>query len=176
MISRSMKLSPALLTVACTTLLLAACDSTSTVGGAAGDVDESPAAIALLAPFAGIYDLQDNWNGVSGDEAFLVIEFPGSDGIAPAALYDFDDISNCVPQSPLAEGIVSKDLLSDRVFMDEIFQFEQAELFLEGSTLTIEFNDDADLDNDGSTLDRFSVTASSEAGFSLVSDLGDTCA
>ncbi len=176
---------PTLLTVACTTILLAACDSASTdlpgddsspdlTGGAAGDGVSSPAAIALLAPFAGIYDLQDDWNGQIGDEAFLVIEIPGSDGIAPAALYDFDDFSNCVPQRP-SVGVVSKDLFSDRVFMDDILQFDEAELFLSGSTLTIEFNDDADVNNDGSTLDRVRVTAQ-QLGITLVSDLGDTCA
>ena len=186
MISRQMMFSPTLLTVACAALLLAACDSANIdltgddsttpdlTGGAAGDEDSSPEAITLLAPFAGIYDLQDDWNGQIGDEAFLVIEIPGSDGIAPAALYDFDDFSNCVPQRP-STGEVSKDLFSDRVFMDGILQFDEAELSLSGSsTLTIEFNDDADIDNDGSTLDRVSITAQ-KLGIILVLDLGDTC-
>ena len=174
MISRQTKFILSLPAVACATLLLAACDSSSTVvGGAAGDADDSLAAIALLAPFAGIYDLQDDWNGLSGDEAFLVIEIPGSDGTAPAALYDFDDFSNCVPQRP-SEGVVSKDLFNDRVFMDGILQFEEAELFLSGNTLTIEFKDNADLDNDGSSLDSVSITAS-KLGITLVSDLGQTC-
>lgn len=163
--------------MACAALLLAACDSSTPDltggGGGAGDGESSPAAIELLAPFTGIYDLQDDWNGLSGDQAFLVIENPGSDGTAPAKLYDYDDFSNCVPQRP-STGEVSKDLLGDRVFMDDILQFDQAVLFLSGSTLTIEFNDDADFDNDGSTLDRVRITAS-KLGVALVSDLGDTC-
>ena len=169
------KLTPTLPTMACAALLLTACDSTTPdlTGGGAGDEDSSSAAIALLAPFTGIYDLQDDWNGQSGDEAFLVIEVPGSDGISPVALYDFDDFSNCVPQRP-STGEVSKDLFGNRIFMDGILQFNEAELFLSGSTLTIEFKDDADLDNDGSTQDSVRVTAS-QLGISLVSDLGDTC-
>lgn len=171
--SRPTKLNPILPTLACTALLLAACDSTNVVGGAAGDTDDSPAAIALLAPYVGIYDLQDDWNGQSGDEAFLVIDAPGPDGIAPVALYDFDDFSNCVPRRP-STGEVSKDLLKPRVFMDGIFLFNEAELFLSGSTLTIEFTDDADLDKDGSIQDRVEINAS-RLGISQVSDLGDSC-
>ena len=176
MISRSTNVSFTLPSVACAALLLTACDSTTTVGGAAGDADNSDAAIALLAPFAGIYDLQDNWNGQSGDEAFLLIEIPGSDAIAPAALYDFDDFSNCVPVNP-SRGEVYKDPFSTRVFMDDILQFNDAELFLSGSTLstlTIEFTDDADINNDGSMTDTVSVTAV-KLGISQVSDLGETC-
>lgn len=173
MIARPAKFNLTLSCVACAALLLTACDSNSTIGGAAGDADDSDAAIALLAPFAGIYDLQDDWNGQSGDEAFLLIEIPGSDAIAPAALYDFDDFSNCVPVSP-SRGEVYKDPFSTRVFMDDILQFNDAELFLSGSTLTIEFTDDADIDNDGNTTDTVSVTAV-KLGISQVSDLGDTC-
>lgn len=166
MLSRQIKLSTTLPILACSVLLLAACDSTPLSGGGAGDVDNSPAAIALLAPYTGIYDLQDNWNGQIGDQAFLVIEAPGSDGIAPVAFYDYDDFSNCLPQRP-STGELSKDLLSTRVFMDGILLFDQAELFLSGSSLTIEFNDD-------SNFGRVSVTATS-LGISRVSDLGDIC-
>lgn len=174
MISSLTKFNPTLSAVVGAALLLTACDSTNTVGGAAGDSDDSlAAAIALLAPYAGIYDLQDGWNGLSGDEAFLVIEIPGSDAIAPSALYDFDDFDNCVPVRP-STGEVYKDPFSDRIFMDDILQFGDAELFLSGSTLTIEFTDFADLDNDGSTQDDVSVTAF-KLGISQVSDLGDTC-
>ena len=175
MISRLTKFNPTLPTVACAALLLAACDSTDLTGAAAGDVDDSSAAVALLAPFTGFYILQDDWNGLSGDVAYLIIEVPGSDGISPVSLYDYDDISNCVPERPFT-GEVSKDIiiLSTRIFMDGILQFDEAELFLSGSTLTIEFNDDADFNNDGSILDRVSITAS-RLGISLVSDLGETC-
>ncbi len=177
MISRLTKFNPILPTVACAALLLAACDSTDLTGAAAGDVDDSSAAVALLAPFTGFYILQDDWNGLSGDVAYLIIEVPGSDGISPVSLYDYDDISNCVPERPFT-GEVSKDIiiLSTRVFMDmdNALLFDEAELFLSGSILTIKFNDDADFDNDGSTLDRVSVTAT-QLGISLVSDLGETC-
>ncbi|ASJ70382.1 hypothetical protein [Granulosicoccus antarcticus] len=172
MLTTALKINPLLPTMAGALLLLSACDS-STGGGAAGDVDDSPAAIALLAPFTGFYDLQDDWNGQLGDEAFLIIETPGSDVISPASFYDFDDISNCVPITP-SRGEVTKEPIKDLIFMDGIFQFNEAELTLSGNTLTIEFNDDADLDNDGSTFDRVSVTAT-KVGFSQVSDLGDSC-
>lgn len=176
MLSRPFRCFPALPALACTALLLTACDSTPLSGGGAGDTDSSPAAIALLAPFQGIYDLQDDWNGQSPDEAYLVIGAPGLDGIAPASLYDFDEDNNCVPQRPFS-GEVSKDLLGTRVFMDGILFFDQAILSLSRptlTTLTIEFNDDFDTNNDGSTLDRISVTAS-RLGISQVNDLGSRC-
>ncbi len=176
MISRQMMFSPTLLTAACTTLLLAACDSTSLTGAGAGDVDNSSVAVALLAPFTGYYTLQNDWSGISGDVAYLIIEAPGSDGISPVALYDFDDFSNCLPERP-STGEAYKDLLSDRIFMDGIFLFNEAVLSFTDTTLTtltITFNNDADLNNDGNVLDRVSVTAT-RLGISLVSDLGDTC-
>lgn len=171
MSSKALTSNPVLPTLACTLLLLSACDSST--GAGAGDTDDSPAAIALLAPFTGFFDLQDDWNGLPGDEAFLIIETPGSDAISPASFFDFDDFSNCLPQTP-SSGVVSKDLLSTRVFMDDILQFDEAELTLSGNTLTIEFNDDADLDGDGDILDRVSVTAQ-RLGVSQISDLGESC-
>lgn len=162
---------PVLPALACV-ILVAGCDSAGT-GGGAGDGDESPAAIALLAPFEGIYDLQDDWNGQSGDEAFLSIEAPGADAIAPAEFYDYDDFSNCLPDIPF-EGELSKDLFSNRVFMDGIPQFNEAILTLSEDSLTIEFNDDGDLDNDGSTQDRVSVSAT-RVEVSQISDLGQPC-
>jgi len=74
-------------------VLLSACDEGMDIpsGGSAGDtgpnsrVQES---ISLLQPFVGVYDLQDNWMGQSGDEAFLVIRLTGNDGISEAALDD----------------------------------------------------------------------------------------
>ncbi|MGQ7847789.1 hypothetical protein ACUNV4_25065 [Granulosicoccus sp. 3-233] len=156
-------------------VLLTACDSST--GGAAGDdLDDNLEAIELLAPFTGIYDLQDDWSTLDGmdtDEAFLTIDTPGSEGTSEALFHDFDDLDNCFPSRP-TEGIVRKDDFSDRIFLDDIFQFADAELFLSGTTLTIEFNDDFDLDADGSTQDRISVTAE-QLGVARLSDLGADC-
>lgn len=156
-------------------VLLAACDSSS--GGGAGDgVDENLATIELLAPFTGIYDLQDDWStldGVDVDQAFLLIETPGSDGTSETAFYDFVDLDSCLPNRPVT-GELRKDDFSDRIFMDDILQFNEAELFLSGATLTIEFNDDFDLDGDGSTLDRITLTAE-QLGVAQISDLGPDC-
>ncbi|NND91242.1 MAG: hypothetical protein HKN42_10290 [Granulosicoccus sp.] len=152
--------------------VLSACDSAG-IGGAAGDSDDIAEAIALLKPFEGIYNLPDDWNGVNGDEAFLQIGAPGTDGRADVAFYDYDDLDNCLPASPLV-GELSKDLFSNRIFMDGLFMFNEAELTRTGSTLNIQFNDDADYDNDGSTTDRVTLSAPRE-GVSQITDLGAFC-
>lgn len=151
--------------------LLAACDSNT--GGAAGDSDENLVAAALLAPFTGVYDLQDAWNGTDGDEAFLLVETPGSDGTASVEFYDFDEFGNCLPTRP-DDGTLRKDDFSNRIFLDDIVQLDEAELSLSGSTLTVEFNDDLDQNGDGSTQDRISITAE-KLGVSQISDLGSAC-
>lgn len=143
--------------------LLTACSDSGILetGGGAGDTTDTPASTEnnlLIQPFVGLYDLQDNWNGILGDEAFLAIREPGSEGIAEAVLIDFDDFSNCVPTRPLT-GAVSVDPFSTRIFMDDIPQFDQAELFITGDTLTIEFNDLGDIDGDGSSTDTTVVQA-----------------
>ncbi len=157
--------------------LLSACSDSGTVetGGGAGDTTDIPASaenILLIQPFVGLYDLQDNWNGILGDEAFLAIREPGSDGIAEAVLIDFDDFSNCVPTRPFT-GEVRVDPFSTRIFMDDIFQFDQAELFVTGDTLTIQFNDLGDLDGDGSFTDTTAVQAVEI--FIAEMDLGEPC-
>ena len=58
--------------------------------------------------------------------------------------------------------------------MDGIPQFNEAILTLSEDSLTIEFNDDGDLDNDGSTQDRVSVSAT-RVEVSQISDLGQPC-
>jgi len=151
-------------------VLLAACDSSS--GGGAGDGDENLEAVALLAPFTGIYELQDGWKGDFGDRGILLIETPGPEGTSVVQLYDYDDIDNCLPTRP-STGELRKDDFSDRIFMDDILQFNEAELMLSGTTLTIDFNDDFDLNNDGSTLDRIDIDAE-QLGLTL-SDVGPDC-
>lgn len=154
-------------------VLLAACDSST--GGGAGDSDDldNLAAAELLAPFTGIYELDDGWKGDEGDRGILLIETPGSEGTSVAELYDYDDIDNCIPTRP-SDGLLRKDDFSDRVFMDDIFQFDEAELMLSGSTLTITFNDDFDLDNDSDTQDRIDITAE-RVDVAQLSDLGPDC-
>jgi hypothetical protein len=105
--------------------------------------------------------------------AYLNIAQPAADGTAAAALYDYDEFSSCIPTRPL-NGELTKDILSNRVFMDGILQLDQAELTLSGSTLTIEFNDDFDINQNGSTQDRVTIQGS-RVGVSQISDLGPSC-
>jgi hypothetical protein len=144
--------------------LVAACGESvlNETGGGAGDgsgTTENEQAIILIQPLVGVYELQDGWNGFSGDRASLVIRDPDSTGTAEAALIDFDDSANCYP-NPVSTGEVRKDPFSDRLFMDDILEFDQAELFLSGSTLGIQFVDVADIDGDGNTSELVTVNAS----------------
>ncbi len=157
------------------TLMLASCDSEGLPsGGGAGDSNNNAAAaIALITPFAGFFDLQDGWAGRLNDQAFLVIGRPADDGIAVATLHDFDDIDQCIPPRP-ATGEVRRDDFADRVFMDDILQFDQSELSLSGSILIIEFQDINDIDNDNNTTELLQVQAE-RLGISNVIDLGEPC-
>lgn len=159
-----------LATVASLTLL-AACDSST--GGAAGDSDDVTDAVTLLAPFTGIYRILGNWQGSEADEAYLDIQTPGADGTAPVDFQDFDETDNCLI-TPASSGTVRKDDFSDRVFMDDLFQFDEAELTQTATSLTIEFNDDLDLDGDGSTQDRISIMATRQ-GVAQLSDIAADC-
>lgn len=167
-------------TLACaliaTSLLSACSDSNIQTGTGAGDAAESAkvlAATTLLQPFVGVYELQSGWSGGdAGDRAFLSIRLTSNDGTSEAALIDFDDIDNCLP-SRFSTGVVRKDDFSDRVFMDDILQFDAAELTLAIDTLSIEFTDLDDLNNDGNRTDDVIIQAS-RLGLSEI-DLGPTC-
>lgn len=163
---------PSILTIStfASLLLLSACDSST--GGGAGDGDDNLDAVELLAPLTGLYELEDGWKGETGDRGILVIETPGAEGTSVAELYDYDDIGNCVPTRP-STGVVSKDPFGDRIFMDDILQFDDAVLTLSGSVLTIEFSDEFDIDNDSETSE-LSITAN-KLGLSQISDVGDEC-
>ena len=155
--------------------LLAACGDGIKSGASAGDTAEDAniqAAITLLQPFVGVYQLDDNWMGNMGDRAYLSIRLTGNGGISEAALIDFDDIDNCVPAQP-SLGEVRKDPFSDRVFMDDILQFSQAEISLIGSNLSIEVVDSFDIDNDENTTEIVTIGATRLAVAEV--DLGDPC-
>jgi hypothetical protein len=145
--------------------LLSACgDSVVQSGGGSGDTAEDiriQAAITLLQPYVGIYLLQDDWNGDMGDVAYLSIGLTANDGISEAALIDFDDIDNCVPER-FFTGVVRKDDFSNRVFMDDILDFADAELSLSANNLMIQVT--------GS-----STIAATRVAISSIADLGVTC-
>jgi hypothetical protein len=156
--------------------VLSACsDEGVLAGGGAGDASEDArvqAALTLLQPYVGVYQLQDAWNGEMGDLAYLSIRLTGNDGISETALIDYDDANNCVP-GQLSIGEVRKDLFSDRVFMDDIFEFNEAELSLSENNLSIDAIDFSDLDNDGDRTETVTVGAT-RLGLTEV-DLGDPC-
>jgi hypothetical protein len=121
--------------------LLSACgESVVQSGGGAGDTAENAriqAAITLLQPYVGIYLLQDGWRGDMGDVAYLSIGLTANDGISEAALIDYDDTNQCVP-ARFSTGVVRKDDFSDRVFMDDVFELDEAELSLNADNLMIQ--------------------------------------
>lgn len=158
-------------------LWLAACGESALVetGGGAGDGDNpstTQQAIALIQPFVGSYDLQDDWNGTPADQAFLVIREPNSEGVAEAVLFDFDDIDSCIPSRP-STGDITKDSFSNRIFLDRIFQFDQATLTLSNTTLVIEFVDIADIDNDDNREELVRIEAQRIAV--TENDFGEPC-
>lgn len=143
-------------------------------GGGAGDGDnatDNPEALALVLPFVGLYDLQDDWNGRMGDQAFLSILEPETTGIAEARLIDFDDIDNCVPGPVL--GDVGKDLFSDRIFLNSIPELNESVLTLSGNTLTIELADESDRNGNGDTTEIILITAERIGQTEM--DLGVAC-
>lgn len=151
-----------------TSLLLSACsdaDNVLATGGGAGDSAQTNEDIALLKLYTGIYNLQDNWKGISGDRAFLVIRDPDATAKSEAVLIDVDDLDNCIPERK-SIGSVRRNAFTGDVFMDGILLFDEARLSLTGTTLNIEFNDPG-----GSQ--RVSVTAQPVA--IMENDLGDPC-
>jgi len=158
------------------TIILSGCSDSNLQesGGGAGDGSGGPGnpdAIALIQPFTGVYDLQDDWNGQAGDQAFLSIREPDSNGVAEAIFFDIDDIDNCVPRP--VTGEVRKDFFSDRIFLDDILDLNESVLTLSGSTLTIELADEVDRDGDGNLTEEVQVLAVRVGMTEL--DLGPAC-
>lgn len=162
-----------LLSIVSTIFILSACGDSSLQesGGGAGDGSADPEAVALVQPFVGVYDLQDDWNGQAGDQAFLSIRQPDIDGVAEALLLDFDDIDNCVLNPVVGE--VSKDPVSTRIFLDNIAELNAAVISLSGTTLTIELEDEIDRDGDGNITELVQISAERIA--MMETDLGVSC-
>jgi len=99
-------------------LVVAAC------GGAGGDnvlnKDPDNTAAEAVERVVGVWDLPGDWNGTTGDEAYLVIGQPNASGIAVATIYDLDDAvagaeRNCFLID--GEGEIMKSLTDD-LFLD----------------------------------------------------------
>ena len=144
-------------------------------GGGSGDIEEDAsiqASIALLQPFVGVYQLQDGSLGNVGDVVYLSIRLTANDGISDAALIDYDDEENCVPQR-FSMGEVVKDTFSDRVFMNDVAEFREAELSLSGGNLVIETVDFYDIDKDDDSTETVTISGS-RLGLAEI-DLGVVC-
>ena len=153
-------------------LVLSACGDG---GGSSGDIEEDAnvqAAITLLQPFVGIYQLQDGSLGISDDTVYLSIRLTANDGISEAALIDYDDEDNCIPQR-FSMGEVTKDTFSNRVFMNDVAEFSEAELSLSGGNLLIETVDFYDIDKDDNSTETVIISGSPLAITEI--DLGVTC-
>jgi hypothetical protein len=129
----------------------------------------NPLVPSPIEPMVGVYDITGSWNGRAGDEARLVIRQPGIDGTAEVALYDFDEEQdNCYFRPGTGEA--KKETAGNRVFLDGIVQFDDAVLSLSGDTLTIEFFDTLDSDNDNNTSEviRYPATRIAVSEMDLV--------
>ncbi len=156
---------------------LSACGGESALSSGSGSGDgtqneQIAAAITLIEPFVGVYDLQQNWNGIDGDQAFLSIRLTGNDGVSEAVLFDVDDIDNCIPTRP-STGEVIKDPFSNRVFLNDFIQFSAAVLTLNGTTLNINTVDASDIDSDGDREETIDISAERVA--MVENDLGPLC-
>lgn len=95
--------------------IIAACGG---AGGDSGEVVPDNLAIAAVEPLIGVWDLPENWNGngASGDETYLVIGSPDTDGESEATIYELNDTgANCFLTDN--KGSV-KQSLNDDLFLD----------------------------------------------------------
>jgi len=101
-----------------TTLLLASIAACGGAGGDSGEVVPDDIAIAAVDPLIGVWDLPANWNGngASGEETYLVIGSPDTDGESEATIYERSDTGdNCFLTDN--KGSV-KQSLNDDLFLD----------------------------------------------------------
>jgi len=143
-----------------TALLLTGCSGDAIeTGGGAGDTsfDADPAAVALITPLVGLYDLPDNWEGGSS-EAFLEIQSPDTSGSAMALLFRFNAFANCYDPNPTL-GDVTRDLFFDRIFLDNILSLDSSVLSLSGTSLVITLEDINDINGDGNFDETVSLQA-----------------
>ena len=158
--------------VALTALLLAGCTETVDTGGGAGDSNEGAQGAALITPLVGIYQLPGNWEGPVSGEAYLQIGLPDASGEATSLVHRLDAMNNCIEPRP-ARGRVSKDPVSDRVFLDA-FDFGSATLAKTGNQLIINLTEDVqDIDGDND-FDEPAQLSAIQLDLMLV-DLGNTC-
>lgn len=158
-------------------VILSACGGESALSSGSGSGDgtqneQIAAAITLIEPFVGVYDLQQNWRGIEGDQAFLSIRLTGNDGISEAVLFDVDDTDNCIPTRP-STGEVIKDPFSERIFLNDLIQFSAAVLTLNGTTLNINTVDVSDVDGDDNREETIDISAERLA--MVENDLGPLC-
>jgi len=143
-------------------------------GEGAGDVlDElNPFDPTILEPFVGTYDITGSWNGTPNDEALMVIREPESNAESDVVIYDFsNDLGNCY--QVFRPGEAKKEPTGDRIFLDDIVQFDDAVLSLSGTTLIIEYFDSFDGDADGNTTEQ--ITYQAPAVGMLEQDISPLC-
>lgn len=116
-------------------------------GGAAGDegpTNNAENSARAVEPVVGLWNLPGDWSGEENDEAYLLINEPGADGMAEAIVYDFDDAStglgrNCYSIEGLPGSVVQS--LSNELFLD-VSAFPDAVVALTASgELTITFSE-----------------------------------
>ena len=153
--------------------ILSSCSDGSLQESGGGSGDES--AFALIQPFAGLYDLQDDWQGEAGDQAFLSIREPNSNGVAEAILFDIDDTDNCILTPAYGEVSLDPRPTSNSVFLNDILDLNESVLTLSvlQRTLTIELADEIDRDGDNDLRELVQLTA--ERVDITEMDIGSSC-
>lgn len=145
--------------------LLSSITMASACGGSgAGDVintsGENTAGPSLVEPFIGVWQLSTGWSSNANDEALLVIRQPEEDGRATVVLYDFTDETDVDSQcyrEPFGNG-EAFDSLTNQVFLD-FSEFPNSIISsVNENTMTIEFEDANDINNNGNTDDRITTT------------------
>ncbi len=148
-------------------IVLAACGDSGTVtgetgGAGGGGEDGGPSPVAS---YVGLWDITGNWSGdpnLQQDGATLVVRPLGEDDNAEVVIYDLDEQGgqNCYFTAN-ATGEASESPIDGRVFLDRLPDFLDAVLSLtnNGNTLTLQYADLNDIDDDGDTGDTVSYQA-----------------
>ncbi len=148
-------------------------------GGGAGDTDgggdDGP---SELDPFVGLWNITGNWNGFTGDEAYMAIREPDSNNESAVLIYDFagdnpDSGENCyLPEFDPGRLYVSAD---DRIFLDHnSFSDATVTLSADDQTLTIVFFDANDINGNGDSNEMLTSTVTRTTGLSEI-DLQPLC-
>jgi len=94
--------------------IVAACGG---AGGDSGEAKPDDAAIQIISPLVGVWDLPGDWNGGSDEEAYLLIKRPNSQGVSEATIYIPDNAGLTCYNIDIDKGELKKSFNNDDLFL-----------------------------------------------------------